>query len=123
MKHVLSISAFAFFSAFALTAQKPQPIQIQTVNDSVYVVEYVPLSVAQKGVAAQIVQVQKQLATVEKQMAELIKRQDELLKQEAALKFAQQQLAAAAVPPPPPPVKTTPTPPTPAKKKAKKPKN
>ncbi len=121
MKRILTF--FAVILALSATAQKVQPIQIQTVNDSVYVVEYVPLSVAQKGVAAQLVQVDKQLSTVEKQMAELIKKRDELLKQEAALKFAQQQLANAAVPPPPPPVKTTPTPPTPAKKKAKKQKN
>lgn len=122
MKRILTF--FAIILALSATAQKVQPIQIQTVNDSVYVVEYVPLSVAQKGVAAQLVQVDKQLSTVEKQIAELIKKRDDLLKQEAALKFAQQQLDAAAVPPPPPPpVKTTPTPPTPAKKKVKKPKN
>lgn len=117
---------FTLLIAFlcSLSAQKPQPLQIQTVNDSTYVVEYIPLPVAQKNVAAQLTQVDKQLQTVDRQIADLVKKRDELMKQQAALQFAQKQLDQAAAPPPPPPAKTAPaTAQPPKEKKAKGKKN
>ena len=116
------LAQFFFFLAFAAFGQTPQPIQIQTVNDSTYVVEYIPLSVAQKNVSAQITQVDKQLQQVEKQMADLLKKRDELMKQKAALEYAQKQLNQAATTPPPS-TSTQSAPPTePPKTKDKKPK-
>ncbi len=87
--------------AFCAIGQKVQPIQIQTIDTTTYVVEYIPIATAQKNVDAQLVQVDKQLATVEKQMADLLKKRDELMKQKAALEFMDKQLAQAADAPPP----------------------
>lgn len=122
MKKKLSLLSTLLVFCAALGAQKPQPIQIQTVNDSVFVVEYIPLPVAQKNVAAQLAQVDKQLAQVEKQLADLLKKRDDLMRQKTALEFAQKQLDAAATAPPPAPEKAT-APPTEPKKVKPKPKN
>lgn len=120
MKKILTL--FTLLLTLSAAAQKVQPIQIQTVNDSVYVVEYVPLSVAQKGVAAQLAQVDKQLSQVEKQLAEMLKKRDQLLKEKAGLEFAQKQLAQAATTPPPPVQPQSAEPPKDQKSKTKKPK-
>lgn len=119
MKKLLAV-LFALGAFAAATAQKTQPIQIQTIDTSVYVVEYIPLATAQKNVAAQLAQVDKQLTTVEKQMADLLKKRDELMKQKATLEFAQKQLDQAAAAPPAAPQKAS----EPPKEevKAKKPK-
>lgn len=128
MKKKLSLLFTLLFFVGIVAAQKPQPLQIQTVNDSTYVVEYIPLPVAQKNVSAQLAQVDKQLAQVEKQMADLLKKRDDLMKQKAALEYAQKQLDAAAITPPPPATSTQSAPATTAppaekpKTKSQKPK-
>lgn len=98
MKNILTL-LFTLL-AFCAIGQKVQPIQIQTIDTSTYVVEYIPLATAQKNVDAQLVQVNKQLETVERQMADLLKKRDELMKQKAALELVQKQLAQAANTPP-----------------------
>lgn len=99
MKKLL-IFFLTIFALCSLSAQKPVPIQIETVNDSQYVVQYVPIATAQKNVSAQQVQVNKQLETTEKQITELIKKRDDLKRQQMALDFAAAQLDQAAAAPP-----------------------
>jgi TolA-binding protein len=122
MKHALTL-LFSMLLLCTLAAQKPQPVQIQTIDTSTYVVEYVPIATAQANVNAQLVQVDKQIQTVEKQIAELVKKRDQLMQQQAALTLIDKQLDQAAATPPPP-VKTGPqtAPPPQAEKKVKKPK-
>lgn len=107
-----------------VAAQKPQPVQIQTVNDSVYIVEYVPIAVAQANVDAQQAQVDKELARVDKQIADLIAKHEKLIAQQKALAVVDTQLQKAATPPPSTgtksaPVTTTPTETKPPKKPKK----
>lgn len=120
MKYILSILAITF--AFALSAQKPQPIQTALIDSNVYVVELIPVETAQRNVAAQLVQVNKQLETVEKQMAELVKKRDDLIKQQSILLFAQKQLDEAATTQSAVQSATAPPPPTEPEKKTAKPK-
>lgn len=122
MKKLLTLIT-ALFSLCILSAQKPKPVQIQTVDTSKYVVEYVPLETAQKNVNAQLVQVNKQLEGVEKQMAELVKKRDDLMKQKAALEYLQLQLNQAANTPVQPPAPAPPQPTKSAEKPKKKGKN
>lgn len=96
MKHILFL--FLLLSTLA-TAQKPQPIQVQTINDSVYVVEFIPISKAQANVDAQLTQVNKQIETVDKQIADLVAKRDKLVTQQKALTFAAGQLDKAATAP------------------------
>jgi len=101
MKQIIAYFATIFLLC-NLSAQKPRPVQIQTIDTSKYVVEYVPIEVAQKNVDAQLAQVNKQIETVEKQMAELVKKRDELKTQQAALEYLSAQLKQAATAPAPP---------------------
>lgn len=99
MKKTLALFIFLFPVLCTLSAQKPRAVQIQTIDTSKYVVEYVPLPIAQKNVSAQLAQVNKQLESVEKQIAELVKKRDGLMQQKAALEMLQTQLdQAAAIP-------------------------
>lgn len=117
--HKIFPTIFLFVSLiYHCSAQKPQPIQIETVSDSTYVVQYVPIATAQKNVSAQQVQVNKQLETTEKQIAELIKKRDDLKRQQMALDFAAAQLDQAAAPPTAAKTPTPVTTPPAAEKKA-----
>ena len=119
MRHALTF--FFTLLGFAALAQTLQPIQIQTIDTSKFVVEYIPIATAQKNVDAKLVQVNKQLEQVEKQMAELVKRRDELILQKVTLEFADAQLDQAAAAPASQSVETpAPTTPPPAKKSTKK---
>ena len=122
MKKIL-FSLFTLILCVAAAAQKPQPVQIQTINDSVYVVEYVPISVAQANVNAQQAQIDKELARVDKQIADLIAKHEKLVAQQKALAVVDAQLDKAAAPPPSTGTKSEPPATTPTKTKpAKKPK-
>lgn len=127
MKKILATLLFAIAFLCNLSAQKPMPIQTALIDSAVYVVELIPIEVAQKNVAAQLVQVNKQLETVERQMADLVKKRDDLMKQKSVLEFAQKQLDEAAKTEAATKSFTTPQPPAPepGKKttKPKKPKN
>jgi len=115
-------SIFTFFlivAGLSAFCQKPQPVQIQTVENETYVVEYVPIDVAQKNIAAQLAQVDKDLKTVDSQIAQLVKTRDELMKQQAALQYMQSQLNQAAATTPPADAAPQTAPP-PEKKKVKK---
>lgn len=107
-----------FLFVCTLSAQKPKTVQIQTFDTAKYVVEYIPLNVAQANVDAQLVQVDKQIETIEKQIADAVKKRDALLQQKAALEYLQNQLDQAAATPPAP-VKSAPEP-TPEKTSKKK---
>lgn len=115
---------FLFF-CLAANAQKPQPIQVQTVNDSLYVVEFIPIAKAQASINTQLTQVNKQIESLDKQIAELVARRDRLITQQKALSIADAQLDKAASQPAIstqstlPPAATAP-PPKPTKKKPKK---
>lgn len=100
MKKLLTL-LFTLF-AFCASAQKVQPIQIQTIDTTTYVVDYIPLATAQANVNAKIKQVDAQLAQVDAEIAKLVKRRDELITQKAALELVQKQLAQADTTPPPP---------------------
>jgi len=121
MKGILTTLFTLLIFLCSLSAQKPQPVQIQTNETGTYVVEYVPIATAQAGVDAQIVQVDKQLTVVEKQMADLLKKRDQLMTQKAVLELIDKQLEQAATTPPPPPTKSAEpeTTPPPAKKPKK----
>lgn len=126
MKKILA-TLFAIAFLCSLSAQKPLPIQTALIDSSVYVVELIPLGVAQKNVSTQLTQVNKQIETVERQMSDLVKKRDELMKQKSVLEFAQKQLDEAAKTEAATKSFTTPPPPAPepGKKttKPKKPKN
>ena len=100
MKHLFSI-IFTLF-AFCAIGQKVQPIQIQTIDTTTYVVDYIPLSTAQANVSKQLKQVDAQIAQVDAEIAKLMKKRDELITQKAALELVQKQLDQAATTPPPP---------------------
>lgn len=110
-----------------LSAQKIQPIQIQTIDTSVFVVEYIPIATAQADVDKQLEQVDKQLEQVDKQIGVLVQKRDELTKRKASLEFVGKQLEQAATTPPPPAATeskaTAPPKSTKKAKKAKKAKN
>ena len=129
MKYILSF--FLIIAALCtLAAQKPQPVQIQTVDTSKYVVEYVPIAVAQKNVDTELADVTKQIETLNKQILTATKRRDELVARQKALEILDKQLAAAAAAPvpksttaqpaPAPAPTQPPKPPKKAKAKAKK---
>jgi len=123
MKYILFL--FTLLLSTLATAQKPQPVQVQTINDSVYVVEFIPIAKAQANVTAQLAQVNKQIETVDKQIADLVAKRDKLVTQQKALSIADAQLDKAASQPAIstqatlPPAATAP-PPKPTKKKPKK---
>lgn len=123
MKNILA-TLFTLL-ACVLYAQTPKPIQIQTIDSSKFVVEYIPIADAQANVEKQLAATEKQLSKVEKDIAELVSKRDALVKQQAALKYLNAQLdqAAKSAAPPPPPVKTPETPPAEKTKKPKKSKN
>jgi len=127
MKKILATTLFAIACLCSLSAQKPLPIQTALIDSTVYVVEFIPMGVAQKNIAAQLVQVNKQIETVEKQMADLLKKRDDLMKQKSVLEFAQKQLDEAAKTEAATKAMTAPAPPPPAPEKKtakpKKPKN
>lgn len=106
-----------------LFAQKPRPVQIQTVDSSTFVVEYIPIEEAKKNVDAQLAQSEKQLQNIEKQIAELLKKRDQVMAQKSSLEYLKKQLDQATIMAPPA-VKSpdkAPTPPA-TEKPAKKPK-
>lgn len=122
MKNTLLFPLFTLLITFCAAAQKVQPIQIQNINDSTYVVEYVPIATAQANVNAQLAQVDKQIASIDKQIADLVARRDKLVVQQKALTVAQAQLnyAASATPPPTSTKSAEPTtPPAPVKRPKK----
>lgn len=123
MKQILAYFATLFLLC-NLSAQQPKPVQIETIGDSAFVVQYVPVSTAQKNVTAQLTQTDKQIEVTEKQIAELVKKRDELLRQKAGLEYASVQLAQAANAPkkaaPAKQQSTTTTPPPQADKPKKK---
>lgn len=127
MKKILYTISISVFVVCTLSAQKIKPVQVQTIDTTVYVVEYIPIGIAQANVDRQLVQVNKQIEQVEKQLAEQVKKRDELMKQKAALEMIASQLDQAATTPPPPAAtesKTTaPATSTKKAKKAKKAKN
>ena len=126
MKYILFL--FTLFFSIAAMAQKPQPVQVQTINDSVYVVEFIPIAKAQANVNAQLAQVNKQIETVDKQIADLVAKRDKLVTQQKARTVVDAQLDKAAAAPPadagtksaPPPAATTPAPAKTTKKKKPK---
>lgn len=122
MKRTLTLFTLLINFLCTLSAQvAPKPVQVQTIDSSQYVVEYIPLDVAQANIAAQLTQVDKQLTTVDKQIAELVKKRDDLMQQQAALEYLQKQLDAADKTPPPPVQQSAPqTAPPPEPKKVKK---
>ena len=102
MKYILFL-AFALFFTTSLNGQGQavQPIQIQTIDTSTYVVEYIPLATAQANVKKQIEQTDKQIAKIESEIAKLVAQRDKLMQQKAALEVVAKQLDEAAAPPPP----------------------
>ena len=102
MKKTLTLFTLLLYVCTLAAQVQPKPVQIQTIDSSQFVVEYIPLDVAQKNVAAQLVQTDKQIATVEKQIADLVKKRDDLMAQKAALEYLQRQLNQADKTPPPP---------------------
>lgn len=127
MKYALFAALLLFFTT-SLNGQQIQPIQVQTIDTSTYVVEYIPIAEAQANVEKQIQKVDAQLSKVEKQMADLLKQRDQLMAQKTALEIVQKQLAEAAATPPAPASapQSAPTQPPPSEKpktKKKKSKN
>ena len=102
MKKKLTLFTLLLSFLCSVSAQKPQAIQIQTIDTSTYVVEYIPIATAQANVSAQLVQVDKQIQTVEKQISELVKKRDQLTAQKAGLELILKQLDQADKTPPPP---------------------
>ncbi len=99
MKKLLLLSFTLLLSSLAALSQKVQPIQIQVIDTSKYVVEYVPLATAQANVAKQLDAVNQELEKVDKQQVALQRRHDQLIVQKAALTAAQTQLDKAAAAP------------------------
>lgn len=115
MKHILA-TLLAICVVFGLSAQRTPIIQTALVDSSIYVVELIPIEVAQANITAQLAQVNKQIETIEKNMAELVKKRDEAMRQKALLEAALKQLdeasatesAVRAVTPKPPPPSAVP---------------
>lgn len=76
-----------------------QKIQVETINDSMYVVQLIPVETARKNISSQITQVDKQLDYIDRQISDLEKKRHEAQKQKTALEFADAQLTQAAAAP------------------------
>lgn len=92
MKHILAYFATLLLLC-NLSAQRP--VIIETVNDSAYVVQLIPVSAAYKSTSAQLVQVDQQLESTDAKIAALNQQRDALIKQKVGLEYALAQLNKA----------------------------
>jgi len=73
MKKTLTLFTLLLSFLCTLSAQKPQPVQIQVVEGNQYVVEYVPIEAAQKNQKEDIAKgIEENLQTKEQWRSELI---------------------------------------------------